>query len=424
MMQMDRRTALKTIGATAGLMFGSRCAADKPAARRRVAAIVTVYKKNSHADVLIGKILQGWRQEGGPGPKLDLVSLYTDQVPQSDMSRKLASQHGFRIAKSIDEALTLGGDELAVDGVLSVGEHGDYPYTPDTGQHMYPRRRFFDDIVASMQRCGRFVPIFNDKHLAYAWKDAKHIYDLARTHKIPLMAGSSLPVCWRYPAEEIPLGTEMSDAMAVGYGGNEAYGFHALETLQCVVERRKGGESGVQSVTAVTGPKIWEAERSGAWSRRLLDRALKTFDRSADDLEKRLNLEKAAFYLLQYRDGFRATVAMLPGVATQFAVACQTASRPEPYANWFRLEEQAPFGHFEYLLRAIEHMVQSGQPAYPVERTLLTTGVLDRAMHSLAQGGASLATPELNIQYEPVNWTFANQTTENFPTPQVPATQR
>ena len=389
-------------------------ASPAPRPKRRVAGIVTEYRRFSHADVVIGKILNGWRQDGGDGPDLELVSLYTDQVPDGDLSRGLGEKHGFPLAKTIDEALTLGTDELVVDGVLSIGEHGDYPYTPDTKQHMYPRRRFFDQIVATMQRCQQFVPLFNDKHLGYRWQDAKHMFDTANQLGIPLMAGSSLPVAWRYPRQELPIGSHLNEVLAIGYGGLEAYGFHALETLQCLAERRHGGETGVKSVTVAQGDAIWQAAEKGYWSKPLLDAALATFGESGENLRERLEGNNAAFYLIEYSDGLRGTVAMLNGIASEFAAACQIQGQATPFANWFRLED-TPHGHFEHLLRAIEQMVHTKKPAYPVERTLLTTGILDRVMHSVQQGGQTLMSPELEIHYQPSAWPFANLREENYP---------
>ncbi|MEO2035347.1 MAG: hypothetical protein ABGZ35_24985 [Planctomycetaceae bacterium] len=415
-MNTTRRQALHSMG-LGGLALLSGPAAFSVSDHRKklpVAAVVTTYFENSHADVVVGKILEGWRQSGGPGPDLELVSLYTDQIHSKDLSRELAKKHGVPIAKTIDEAVTLGQNTLPVAAVLSIGEHGNYP-SNDLKQHMYPRRRFFDEIVAAMQRCGEFVPLFNDKHLAWNWRDAKHMYDVAERHEIPFMAGSSLPVTWRYPATELPVGTEIEEAVAVGYGGLESYGFHTIEALQCMVERRRGGETGVAAVTAVQGEQIWEAEKDGKWNRELLASALATFDESADQLEERLRPADAAFYLIEYRDGFRATVAMLNGVCTQKGIACRIRGQSEPFACWFRMEERKPFGHFEHLLRGIDEMVHTRKPAYPVERTLLTTGILDRVMQSLHQQGDRLLSPELGISYKPSTWGFANRSEENFP---------
>ena len=92
--------------------------------------------------------------------------------------------------------------------------------------------------------------------------------------KFPLMAGSSLPVTWRRPELELRLETPVEDALVAGYGPIEVYGFHALEALQVMMERRKGGETGVKAVTCLTGKDVWKAGDAGQWSWDLLDAAL------------------------------------------------------------------------------------------------------------------------------------------------------
>ncbi len=399
-------TALAVSAGPLGLL--RKLAAQTPREVLPVAAVVTEYRQNSHADVIVGKILEGFDQKGGPGPALKLVSLFTDQVPKADLSRGLAEKHGFRIASTIDEALTLGTDRLQVAGVLSIAEHGDYPTTPDTKQHMYPRRRFFDAIAETFRRVGQVVPVFNDKHLAYRWSDAKHMVDLAARMKIPFMAGSSVPVALRRPAVALPLGCEIEGALAIGHGGYESYGFHAIEALQCMVERRVGGETGVAAIRVLRGDEIPQARERGEWSEELFAAALKTTPGTpAPDL-KRL-AKSAAFYQLEYRDGLKATVAMANGISSQFGFAARLRGQREPVATWFELQEERPFSHFGHLTRAIDHMIHTGQPAYPVERTLLTTGVLDAVMHSLAEDGKRRETPELDVRYQPADWTFANR---------------
>ncbi|MBC8355829.1 MAG: hypothetical protein H8E66_27955 [Planctomycetes bacterium] len=373
-----------------------------------VAGIVTTYRNNTHADVILGKILEGFDQQGGSGPALKLVGLYTDQVPDGDLSRQLADKHGFSIASTIDEALTGGTDQLRVAGVISIGEHGDYPQTPVTQQKMYPRRRFFDGIVDTFRRVGAVVPVFSDKHLAFNWNDASHMYKTAAAMNIPFMAGSSLPVTWRKPPLSLPFGCEIEAALAIGYGGFEAYGFHAIEMLQCMVERRSGGETGIKHVSALQGDSIWNARDAGAWQDDLLQVALAGMPGVRPGDPRVLMKDRAAFYQLEYRDGLRATVAMANGLASQFGFAAKLRGREKPVATWFELQEVKPFGHFTYLTQAIESMIHTGKPAYPVERTLLTTGILDRVMHSLAEGGKRFDTPELAISYEPVAWPFAN----------------
>ncbi|MFT7642104.1 MAG: hypothetical protein ACI9G1_003861 [Pirellulaceae bacterium] len=414
MSPMQRRDWLKTtaFGATLVLPFGNDLwANDEPKKKLPIAAVVTTYGPNSHADVIVGKVLAGFRQDGGPGPDLKVVSMYADQMPKNDLSRALADRHGFRICKTIDEAITLGTGQVQVAGVLSIGEHGDYPLTENTKQKMYPRRRLFDAITKSFRKAGSVVPVFNDKHLSYNFADAKHMYDTAREMGIPLMAGSSVPVTWRRPAVALPMGCEIEAVIGVGYGGLEPYGFHAIEGLQCMIERRKGGESGVSSVQAVRGEAVWKAHREGRWSKELLEAALAIMPKTREGkLEDKLRPD-APFYLFEHRDGLRSGVAMANGVARHFGFAAKLKGQAEPIAVWFELEEEKPYGHFAYLLQAIDQMIQTGKPSYPVERTLLTTGLIDSAMQSIAEDGKKLATPHLKIAYQPSDWPFANAKT-------------
>lgn len=404
---MQRRELIKRLAATsvAGATGVSNIAqqlanaADKKRKKLPIAAVVTTYHNNSHADVIVGKVLEGYKQDGGDGPDLKIASLFTDQVPSNDMSRAMAKKHDVPIVKTIDEALTLGTNSLQVSGVLCIGEHGNYPSDPKTGQKMFPRRRFFDEVVATFKRCDQVVPVFNDKHLSYRWADAIHMYRTAKQMKIPYMAGSSLPVTWREPELVLPLECEIESAISIGYGGLESYGFHALETLQCMIERRRGGEAGLKSVQTVSGKNIWKAEKDGRWSRELLEAALETLPYKGKG-DRRAVLEKSAkFFLLEHRDGLRSSVAMANGLARDFGFAVKLRDKKEPLAAWFRLQDAKPYGHFAFLVKAFEKMVRTGKPPYPVERTLLTTGALDAAMHSFVSEGKRVDTPEMNIAY-------------------------
>src|SRR5262249_49137816 len=150
------------------------------------------------------------------------VALYTDQVPKNDLSRQLADKYKVPIYGTIHEALCRGGRTLAVDGVVIIGEHGQYPFN-DKGQHLYPRRRFFEETIQVFRNSGRAVPVFSDKHLSYSWENARWMYDRAIELKIPFMAGSSIPTTWRKPAIELEAGSKVEEALAVAYGGLESY---------------------------------------------------------------------------------------------------------------------------------------------------------------------------------------------------------
>jgi hypothetical protein len=381
--------------------------------KKSVAALVTVYHRHSHADVIVSKILEGYDHQGGPGPNLRLASLYVDQFPATDMSRALAKKHGFPIFDTIAGALTLGGKRLAVEGVLIIGEHGKYP-TNAKGQILYPRRRFFEETAKIFAQTGKSVPVFNDKHLAASWTDAKWMYDKARELFVPFMAGSSVPLTWRRPVLKLAMNSDLAEAVQIGYGPLEGYSFHALEGLQCMVERRRGGETGVKAVQFLRGEAMWKAQDQGRWSRRLLEAGLALMPAHAAGDYRSLTARTAdaGVFLIEYRDGFRAAMAMMNGYAYEgdggaFLFAGQVKGQDKPAATLFYLQQPDPFGHFAYLVKAIDAMIQTGHAVYPVERTLLTTGILDAGLTSKAEKNRRVETPHLNIRYQPTDWPFA-----------------
>ena len=397
-----RRQFLASISASAAGLGSSAAAFRQQPARPRIAAIVTVYTHNSHADVIASRLLQSYTLDGlGPRPNLELVSVYADQTPEGDLSRPLAKKYGFRLSPTIRDALTLGGKELAVDGVLLIGEHGKYPAN-DKGQTLYPRRRFFAETVDVMRESHRVVPIFSDKHLSAAWEDAKWMYDTARELKIPLMAGSSLPLLWRKPPIDVTKGARLSEMVAVSYHTLDAYGFHALEMVQCLAERRGTGETGLSAVQCLDGPEVWKAAEQGRFDRRLMDAALERCEQKNRFKGRIEDAAKAPIgCFLEYRDGFKAAILTLNYAVGEWAVAWREAPSPDICATLFWTQEARPFGHFTFLVQGIERMMQTGRPTWPVERTLLTTGALDALHTSKLQGGKRVETPHLAISYQP-----------------------
>ncbi len=213
----------------------------------KVAGVATTYFHNSHADMIVGRLLQtDTLDDKGRRPSVELASLFTDQVAETDIGRSLARERGVPVYESAEDALTLGTGRLAVDGVLLVAEHGRYPES-GTGQTIYPKRRLFGQVLDVFDRSGRVVPVFIDKHLADNWSDAKWAYDEARRRKVPMMAGSSLPVLWRYPPADVRRGAGLDQIVVTSFHTLDGYGFHAVEVLQCLAERRAGGETGVRS---------------------------------------------------------------------------------------------------------------------------------------------------------------------------------
>jgi hypothetical protein len=296
------------------------------------------------------------------------------------------------IKPTIHEALTLGKDQLSVDGVLIIGEHGDYPEN-EKGQKMYPRRRFFEETVKTLADTGATASVLNDKHLGFAWDDAKWMYDQSRQMKFPLMAGSSVPTAWRKPDVELPLEAELESALAVGYSGIEIYGFHTLELLQSMVERRRGGESGVRAVTCLEGADVWQAASKGKWPRGLLDVAAASLPDVASEPPEQACKTPVAF-LIENTDGFRSVALLLDGFTAQFGFACRVKGNAAPVATNVWLQEPG-YGHFSYLVHNIESMYLTSKEPYPPERTLLTTGILDAAMTSRFKGHRRIETPWL-----------------------------
>jgi hypothetical protein len=362
----------------------------------RVAALVTEYFRGSHADVLVTKILEGYDLYGARmNARIGLASMYLEQVDEEDIGVDLAHKHGVPLFESIGEALAIGGTGVNVDGVVLIGEHGHYDENA-FGQQLYPRRRFFEAAIAAMVSAGRFVPIFNDKHLDQRFVDAKWMTATAKRLGVPLLAGSTLPLAWRDPALDWPLGVEVSDALVIAYGPIERYGFHALEALQCMVERRAGGETGVRSVHCLEGAAVWTAGREGRWSRALFDAALATIPTGPNADPERDTANPIAF-LIEYASGLRGTVILLDEFVASFGFAAQRGDQVD--ACEFFLQDYPPHGHFTFFLRQIETMMLTGAAPYPAERTLLTTGVLDAAMQSRWTGHLPLATPDLDVVY-------------------------
>src|SRR5262249_53582054 len=156
----------------------------------------------------------------------------------------------------------------------------------------------------------------------------------------------SVPVTWRRPPLELPKNCDLTGAVQVGYGPFEAYGFHALEALQCMVERRKGGETGVKSVQCLQGEAMWQAMDQGRFSRALLEAAMSRVPAHAAGDYRALTSKTsdAGVFLVEYIDGFKAAVAMPNGWAHEgdggaFTFAGQLKGNDKPVSTLFYLQQ-------------------------------------------------------------------------------------
>jgi hypothetical protein len=388
-------------------------------AEKKVAVVCSVYWYLSHAYHIAGRFLDGYMAgDRHHFPDFGVASCYVEQ-PRNNLAPELSREHGFRLSTTIEDALTLGTGRLAVDGVLLICEHGDYPYNA-RGQKLYPRHEYFREIVRVFERSGRSVPVFCDKHLSYDRTKAADMVATAKKMNFGLMAGSSLPVTWRRPEYEPALGTRFTDALLVSRGELEIYGIHALEALQCMTERRfargdagKPAEQGVKAVTALQGDAVWKAADDGLWSWELLEHAVgRSPSRNAGDV--RANCRRfqrsatwghfvpgpIAFHV-EYRDGLKATVLQLDGHVADETFAARVAGRPRPVSTLFWLPPPPGAAFLEALASHAERFLATGRPSYPVERTQLTGGILDYALESRATGSRRIETPDLDIRYDP-----------------------
>jgi hypothetical protein len=380
----------------------------------RLAIVTTIYRYLSHAQHMGDRFLVGYLRAGRwHRPDAKVVSLFVDHRPEGDQSEARAREFGFTVYPTVAAALRCGGDKLAVDGVLLIGEHGDYPVN-DLGQVLYPRYELFKECVRVFEEDGRAVPLFNDKHLSYSFAKAKEMVDDAHRLGFPLLAGSSLPVTWRLPDLELPVGCDLDAALMVGVGGSDAMDYHALEAMQCMVERRRGGEVGVRAVELLDGDAVWEAGDAGRWSWELLESALSRSDsprglteedgRTQDLIgsgELRRIVPKPAAYLIEYSDGFQATLLMLDGAVKDYCFAARLTGQADPVSTQFLLTPVPAVTYSACLMAKVEEMFVTGRAPYPAERTLLVSGTLESCLQSRKGGNTRLETPHLAVTYTP-----------------------
>jgi hypothetical protein len=333
----------------------------------------------------------------------------------SDLSELRSQEFGFRLCRSIPETLRCGGTRIAVDAVLAIAEQGgDYPYSSnDMGQILLPTYDWFQQCVHVFEEENHAVPYFNHKQLSFSFHEAQNMVETAERLKFPLLAGSSMPVTWRLPDVDIPLGAPVQEAVMVGVGGFDGMDFDALDAMQSMLERREGGETGVKAVQLLEGDDVWAARKAGRWSEDLLSSALsrsdtplgltvldgRTQDLAAPGVLPQLVRDPAA-YCIEYNDGTRATLLILNGAIRDFNISARVADHGMVSTQFFM--PPAPNQTYSACLAAkIEQMFQTGSAPYPVQRTLLTSGLLEACLSSRHRLNQRLETPHLGITYQP-----------------------
>jgi hypothetical protein len=415
-MNFSRRTFLNQLSAVTGgaLLMPSSLLGRAPGEKKKTVAFLgTEVRTHSHAQHFLDRMTLGYGWKGHwVMPRVDVASVYIDQFPEGDLARGRVAKHGLNLVSNIEEALTLGTGELAVDGVVIIAEHGEYPRN-EMGQKLYPRYEWFKEVVRVFEKTGRSVPVFNDKHLSTTWERCAEMVADSKRLNFPFFAGSSLPVTRRLPAIDMPHNVPLSESVCVAYGGIDSYDIHALETAQCMSERRLGGEVGIKSVHALRGEKMWRvlAEPKREATRQLMVAALTRSHNLPVEggyYTDRISVEWARekfpdtiAYFIEHLDGFRTTM-FLTGIRdfnyaglradTGEIVSCQMYLPMPTHGS-----TTADF--FHPLVRYIEEMVLTGEVPYPIERTLLTSGMTLAGVESLHKGQVKIETPQMAVRY-------------------------
>jgi len=409
----------------------------------RLAILGSTFRHGSNLQTIADRFLVGYPCEGDwHMPNVRVVSVYIDEHIRrtaagptdfqlaitgqtrksrveatgtaSDLSEARAKQFGFRLCQNIPETLRCGGDRIAVDAVLTIVEQcDDYPYqSNDKGQMLLPRYDFFQQCVEVFETEKHSVPYFNHKQLSFSFTEARSMVETAERLKFPLMAGSSMPVTWRLPDIDIPSGTRVQEAVMVGVGSFDNMDFDALEAMQSMLERRKGGETGVKAVQLLRGDEVWAAGKAGRWSQDLLSSALSRSDTPlgltlldgrnqdlvGDGVLPQLVKDPAA-YCIEYADGTKATLLMLNGAIRDFNIAARLQSGDLVSTQFFM--PPAPNETYSACLaEKIDQMFQTRKAPYPVERTLLVTGLQEACINSRFKLNQRLETPDLIMSYQ------------------------
>jgi hypothetical protein len=407
----------------------------------RIAVIATTYFPYSHADVIVSRWLEAWPEDKSVGwvPRTQIASLFVDQIPPCDwdklteservrtfnanidMARSISRQYGVPLYQTIREALCLGGETLSVDGVLLIGEHGDYPLN-ERGQKLYPRAEFFDQITAVFRESERVVPLFNDKALSWNSEYSCKMATEIRAMNIPFLGGSSLPISGfsqRFVGEEPPEDAFIQEMTLCFGSGPESYGFHSLDWANALLENRS--PRGISSIQVYEGEAVWQGLERGDWSRDLFDAMLSqcdlqgsgdfaadcvhaTLHRESSRARSEFLLSPVAFTCL-HSGGVKVTHLFLKGVTSTFALALRWCDARGSHLFAARNRcgdvDNALLGHFAQLCTQIQEMVLTGVSPVPLERTLLSslaTSTMMALLWKQTSPDHAIVTPHLCVE--------------------------
>jgi hypothetical protein len=275
-------------------------------------------------------------------------------------------------------------------------------------------------VEIAVERAPEGAAIFAHGALTSTLDRGHSVVKQAAARRIALASGTPLAVTWRLPALEIPLETPLTEALIVvqksplqpgPYGTLAGAELCALDGLLPLVERRRGGESGVRSIQLLEGDAVWKGGDRKAWSWPLLAAALsrshtpqgdpvrdgRTQDLAGLGLVPKLAKNPQA-WLVEHRDGFRSAILVLDGVIADFNVALRSGDSRIVSAQLFRAPAPAD-QQFSLLAATVETFFTSRKAPWPVERSLLTAGLLEAFRNPVTRTGKPLVTPHLDLAY-------------------------
>jgi hypothetical protein len=218
------------------------------------------------------------------------------------------------------------------------------------------------------------------------------------------------------PAIDMPLGAEVEELLCIAMGGVDSYDFHALEVIQCMAERRRGGETGVVAMQALRGDSVWAAMAAGDWARggwdsRLMEACLsrshtltqpESFSHRYPNHDQiRQWVKDPVAYRFEYADGVKATMLLMNGLVGDFTFAARIKGEDKPLSTLFHLPPNPNVVYSAALMSKAEETFVTGVSPHPIERTLLTTGLVEAGVRSLGTGQQRIETPHLAIRYQP-----------------------
>ena len=179
----------------------------------------------------------------------------------------------------------------------------------------------------------------------------------------------------------------------------------------------RAARPGVEWLQTYKGDGFWKAYQDGVWSQALVKAAisrsatLRPADPSFTDMLPTIDQVKTMVkdpiaYQYQHRDGLKCTMLLMNGLVRDFTFAATIDGQPKPFSTQMYLP--MPDGRttlasfFSPLVYNAEVMFQTGKSQYPIERTLMTSGLLIAGVESDAKGLTRIETPQLaEVKYQP-----------------------